>query len=709
MLPQRTTKDGQDRCRRRRECQRKKIFGAKSSRSPLVLLVLTFLVLGTLIPGKTFALAETSGNLRSAHDERTLEDEVAPDEEAPDEEAPDETVTIGVDNDGNTTDILAPGDNEVDSGDRLPFLTDEDVQCLDATAEFRKGDAGLESAVKTFESAQVLKEEDSGVEVLGYPGDAVDAMKAACGLKKGHWAFVKTAKFTCVIEAMETVALHAHNFGSCLAKTDECIAMDSISILRADLVDLGFNCWEDEEADGDSSAAWGAAAESTEGSDENDEEKANIGEDDEDTDSEKVEGGDAGGAEKDTNTTKVENDQEGEDDTDPKNDEDKGADDASEIFDALGLSESDQQCMTDSLAMSMEHPELEQAVEEYSNSIDVTTNSATEMDVAFSDEFADTLKLVCGDIDAYFSVIEEQDFVCDMMSVEVNLQIRNIANCLAGTDECKSMNPLLLLEDLWKSLGLTCKKKTAEDTEDSSSSTTNTTKPGDSNKKDDPFFKDLTESEIGCMSDSTALIDSSEDLANATAVYQKSVIMSDPTRWGYTTESAAEMEQVCEEQGGVWAFIKTEDVTCTIKGRDRCMNVYNFGNCIADSDDCQSMDAFVLVRGFFLEVLTFDCKKGCDTHPDKPAGHSPSSAPHKNSPYGHTNNDNNLSSQQSFGNNSGGGGSKLPSFATGIIVVGVVGAVGLFGYFRYRASTGRESARSYEMTDISDLGFEVFT
>eukprot|EP00531_Pseudo-nitzschia_arenysensis_P009500 CAMPEP_0116146424 /NCGR_PEP_ID=MMETSP0329-20121206/17157_1 /TAXON_ID=697910 /ORGANISM="Pseudo-nitzschia arenysensis, Strain B593" /LENGTH=763 /DNA_ID=CAMNT_0003642171 /DNA_START=243 /DNA_END=2534 /DNA_ORIENTATION=- len=691
-------------------------------------------------------------------------------ENANDEDDSDGETTPNVDGEEETTEILAPGDN-ADSGDKLPFLTDDDVKCMDATADFRSSNAGLASAIKTFEDSQVLdKNEEDGVDIMGYSGEAVEAMKSACGLKMGHWAFVKGAKFTCVIAGMETIAMHVHNFGSCLAKTDECIEMDPISLLRADLVDMGFNCWEDEDAAGGdsvppSSEEAGAEGESGEGAEEN----VDVGGTDEDTETAKVDTGDADGIDEDTETPEGENeDEEGKEDSDQKEDEEPDQD---TMLTGLG-SESDQQCMGDTLAFTSENTELAAAVELYSSSINIENFGTADMEMSYDANEADKLKAACSDVDGYFSFFEEETLLCEMMSVEMHLKLSNLADCRAATEECKNMHPLTMLQDNWKSMGMTCtftaatnkedttssttntsqpnksdkddnqediganekdstssttnttqpengdSKPSAEEKEDTPSSTTNTTKPDESDKydneqdsdEDNAFFKalGLTESEISCMSDSTTFIENSTDLANATTVYQKSVIMTDPTRIGYSTASAHDMEQVCEEQGGSWSFIKSGDVTCTIKGRDRCLNVYNFGNCIASSSECQSMDPYVLVRGFFFEVLDFSCKAGCETHQNT-AGHSPSSAPHNNSPYGHTNNGNNLSSKQNYGNKSN-GDSSLPAFTMIAIVVGVVAAVGLFGFFRYKSSRReRNSTSSYEMTDISDLGFSVFT
>ena len=542
-------------------------------------------------------------------------------------------------------------DEQVNDDDRLPFLTDEDVQCMDDTADYLLGETGLASAVDTYQSSQQLKDgETNGVKVLGYPEEAAKAMKSACELNKSIWSFVKEGKFTCVIAGMETIAMHVHNFGMCLVKTEECAAMDPISLLELELVDLGYNCWQDDDVPDEESSG-----SSTEDIQDNDEEDLN--------------------------------------------------DAINELMDDLGLSESDKQCLTDSDELNAAHPEMEDLVATYANSMQIENTSETELKLEFSKELADDLKDLCNDIGGYFSLVVEQEFDCSMMGTDIKVEILNMASCLANTDECKDMYKLVVMEDMWASMGLDCEEQTGAGEQDETPSTTDNSENDDNSDKEmDDKDKDsiFTDSEHVCMSESTSFIENSATLSNATEVYQRSVNMNDPTKLGYSSASASEMEQVCDEQGGLWSFIESEDVTCTIQGTDRCIHVYNFGNCLANSDECQSMDPFALVKGFFSEVLDFACRAGCH---EKPAGH-PSGAPH-NSP---SRDNNNLSAQQNSGGSSS-FGSKLPKFTTVAIVLAAVAAIGLVGFLRYRSRHGieRDMRSSYEMTDISDLGFQVFT
>eukprot|EP00536_Pseudo-nitzschia_multiseries_P002189 jgi/Psemu1/301274/fgenesh1_kg.29_\ len=217
------------------------------------------------------------------------------------------------------------------------------------------------------------------------------------------------------------------------------------------------------------------------------------------------------------------------------------------------------------------------------------------------------------------------------------------------------------------------------------------------------------------MSNSTAFIEGSEVLLGASKEYEKSVQMTDPTRLGYSKEAASKMEAICTNQGGLWSMVQSQDVTCTIHGRDRCIHVYNFGNCIASDDHCQTMDPMVLVRGFFLEVLGFDCRAECHDHKE---GHAPTAAPHFQSPTSHNTNNNHFSppttsqsQSQGFGAASSQNSNATTSYTTAAVLLCLVTGLGFFGFYRYRASHRREKIPEgdMEMADISDLRFESLT
>mmetsp|Transcript_16357 Transcript_16357/g.35567 ORF Transcript_16357/g.35567 Transcript_16357/m.35567 type:complete len:997 (+) Transcript_16357:154-3144(+) len=692
------------------------------------------------------------------------------------------TATEETDSD-NYNDLLTPGSKETSGGSGstpLPFLTDDDILCLNATAAFRKKHAGLQSAEHTYKEARVTENEGgetgsssnsdgyTNIQLMGYPLKAAVAMRSACELNHGNFAFLESKNFTCVVEATETMGLHVYNFGTCLARTDECKNLDPTYPLLQDLADKEIVCWENGDKEGsgddtdihdgdDSDSGNGDADGDGDGSDNADADGSDSDSESDNT-SESVQDNDGDNYNSGSNTTEEETT-----DHDESN-ANSNTNSTTKEWEGMQLTQADMMCMQDSEAMSKKHPELQDAIRAFGKTMSVNMDNVKDMELGFSEMDVEKLKSVCQDssIDGYFTLVKEDEFVCDMMSVQGDLKVKNVANCVANTDACKEFNPLLLMENVWKSMGIKCREKTESDKVDSnndndndndydnddddnspSSNNTNSTASSNDNSTgndndENPLAKalGLTESEISCMSSSTSFVGNSGVLDNATLAYQKSVQMTDPTKLGYTEESAKEMKEVCKDQDGLWSFIESEDVTCTINGRYRCIHVYNFGNCIANNDDCQSMDPMVLVRGFFSEVLGFECRAKCDKHKETSTSthsdgsgngsggnhnhdhyHPPSFTPNTNAksptkhyndpPVSNNNNNNNLSSQQ-VGVDDG----TSPSYSTLAVVLCVVTAVGFAGFYRFRASlSGRERIpqRDLELADMSDLRFETLT
>jgi len=585
---------------------------------------------------------------------------------------------------GVDSDVDVPADDKADSeNDRLPFLTDEDVACMASTTAFIQQNPGLASASKTFQDSQSLYlDEETGIEKFKYPLESANAMRAACELNDGMWTYVESMDFTCAISGMETLPLQVHNFGRCIAKTEDCIEMDTISLLQAELSGLGFNCWENGSSPTDSVA---------------------------DT-------GNSEGSESDGNAEENGEQEYNDQDTDAfldQNDGDSLEDSMPDLLEGLDLSESDQKCFSDKLAFDMQHTELQDATEELAQSMEVDSSEMPRIIIEFSNESTENLKSICqdGTIGGYFSFIGGQEFLCDMMSVETDLVMVNIADCLPDTPECRNLNPFVVMKELWSNMGMTCTEKMEAD--DSTSSTTDVTEPADndSNKesdRDNALYKELrlTQSEASCMASSTDFIENSPVLSNATFVYEKSAETTDKTKLGFSKASASEMEQVCAEQGGLWSVVESEDFSCAIEGSNRCINVYNFGNCIVNNNDCQSMDPMIFVEAFFLEVMKFSCRAGCDQLKDT-SWHPPTSAPHQSSqdilPYPQSSNNNNLPAQQSIDVSE----TKLPSFMMAAVLLSALAAILFIGFYRRRA--GRRDKKAYETSEITDLGFRTIT
>jgi len=617
----------------------------------------------------------------------------------------------------NNNDDEKKDEGEDDGGgetEEYPFMTVEDQTCMNATSKFVQGLPGLIAATKTYESTQIMSmDEEAGSSTLGYPKDAKDAIQSACELNNGYWSFIENRNFTCVVMGMETMSLNIYNFGSCLANIDECYSMDVSHTLESVWAEMNLACWEDDDnnesksgdnGDKDTDNAGDNDEVDNDGDDNGDKDTANAGDNDGDNDGE-------------------DSSAEGEDsDTDNNNNnKDDGQNNKNSKWDDLGLSKSDEECMDDTKTMNDEYPDVEKAIKEFGDTMNVDMDDMKNMKLGFADEDVNKLKSVCSYVGGYFTLVTEDEFDCDMMSLKADLKVSNIANCIADTDECRNMNPLLLMENVFKSMGIKCTEKKEQNEEDedktndsekdNQNNNNNITKSddeGDGSNDDDKFLIEtlgLTESEITCIHNSSGFIDSSVVLSNATIKYQKSVIMTDPTKLGYPKKSFLEMENVCKDENGILSSIKSEDITCVINGRERCLNVYNFGNCLAKNDDCREMDPMALVKVFFLEVLKFSCRAKCEKHTD--SGHSPSSSSHESSPT-KTHHTPNLSSS-SKDSTSGDNGSS--SYITATVVLCVVVALGFFAYYQSRRSTGRERIprRAYEMTDISDLRFQSLT
>jgi len=693
-------------------------------------------------------------------------------------------------NSTSDSDMLTPGDENTDTTQKLPFMTDDDLVCLTTTLDFQADDQGLTSAENTYKATQYTKTmRDTGRQILGYPWDAAKTLRSACEDVDGYWGFVKEKNFTCAVKGTETIELGVKNFGSCLAPTDECKGMDPTHPLLQAMADKKIACWEEKEqqqqqgddsdgddSDGDDSDGEVSNGEDSNGEDSDGEDSNGDVSDGEDSDGEDSDGedgdaddqsdGDTGtdSANDNDGTGETTNDKEDTSDGDGDGDGDAGSSQEEETSDnsnanananaLVNFSESELKCLQDSEALYEKYPDLEKAMETFGSSMIVDMANVEDMKLGFVDEDVERLREACRDI-GYFTLVERDEFECDMMSVGGDLVVTNIANCVAVTDDCKKMDPLSLMENVWENMGIQCTESTPSSMPDSTNSTASSSNndnesdsesdnesdsesdndndgdgdgSGSSGEEDDPFAKalGLTKSEVACMSSSTGFIADSEVLTSATKDYQKSVQMTDPTRLGYKNEAASQMKAVCEDQGGLWSFVMSEDVTCHIHGRDRCIHVYNFGNCISNNNDCQSMDPMVLVRGFFLEVLGFECKALCDTHKE---GHAPTHSnthtqapaptPHAWSPPTTTNHHSPPTSStysKTYGasssqNSSSGNKQTTPSSTVAAVVVCLVIAVGFFGFYRYRAGHQRERIpqADLEMADMSDLRFESLT
>lgn len=371
------------------------------------------------------------------------------------------------------------------------------------------------------------------------------------------------------------------------------------------------------------------------------------------------------------------------------------------------MNQSDKQCMEETKSMNEEYPDIQKAIQEFGKTMVVDMKDVTNMKLSFADKDVKKLRSVCSYIGGYFTLILKDDFDCDMMSLSASLEITNVANCIASTDECKNMNPLILMKNVFKSMGIKCTEKDQpENYENDKNNDIDDSKPNANDNKDNNESKEFNGNDdedktngsgLRCMENSALFIDNSVSLSNATMEYQKSVIMTNPTKLGYPRKKFIEMGDVCEDESGLFLSFDSKNVTCTINGRKRCLEVYNWGNCVANTEDCKNLDPIVLVKGFFAEVLHFQCDGGCKTHLT-PSG-SPFHSTITHPPNTLTSSSKDVASRSSTSS----------SIMTGAVVLCVAAAIGFVGYYFILRSSGQERIprRTYEMTEMSYDGYDL--
>jgi hypothetical protein len=532
------------------------------------------------------------------------------------------------------------------------FLSSEDAACMDASEQLAAKSPDLQTVAEVYQQSIVMDGLDNPTNgmTMSFDDDATAAMQQACDAAGGYWSVITDEDFVCDMMGLIEQNLSVINFGSCLGDTEECKNMDIAHMLESVWVMMGLVC---------------------------------RGSDDDDL---VFAGGDEMGG-----------------------DDIFIGDDNTPDIDELDLSESEMKCIEDTETMATENPEIATTSEAFGESMEADVDDINDMKMGFPDIAVEELRLACDDVNGYFSLVPLQYFSCNVQGFVSTLEVTNIAECFAMTDECKQMNPLRLMESVWQSMGLRCTEIEEGDSDgDESPNPTNppSTSNASGNHNNGASGEDaevsaigLTEDDVACMHDSDGFVEQSTDLSLAAKEYAQAVDMTDPTKLGFPADAAANMEKACTDNNGLWSSIDSDVVFCFIQGHDRQINVYNFGNCLSPTSHCQKMDAMVLVKAFFWEVLKFKCWTKEE--------HSETSSTH-----------NNPTNQSPSGSTSGVGASQqsstsadddsLPGYLTAVIVLIVVVVIGFFAFFKIKGGQDRERIRQYEMTDVSELRFDNF-
>ena len=64
------------------------------------------------------------------------------------------------------------------------------------------------------------------------------------------------------------------------------------------------------------------------------------------------------------------------------------------------------------------------------------------------------------------SVPKREELECDMMSIDIKIELENVVACLAGTPECENMRLFYKLEERFEDMQITCYEQETIDSED---------------------------------------------------------------------------------------------------------------------------------------------------------------------------------------------------------------------------------------------------
>lgn len=124
-----------------------------------------------------------------------------------------------------------------------------------------------------------------------------------------------------------------------------------------------------------------------------------------------------------------------------------------------GLSREEVRCTVDSQALYGKNPDLQQILLTVNDNIEVSVNDNTDsMDLSFKQGFLTDLEAACKDASGLFVYLNETDFLCSYMGQEVAVDVDNFVQCLADTPECRGLDQVKFLEEIWDSLDLQCRE-----------------------------------------------------------------------------------------------------------------------------------------------------------------------------------------------------------------------------------------------------------
>ena len=161
-----------------------------------------------------------------------------------------------------------------------------------------------------------------------------------------------------------------------------------------------------------------------------------------------------------------------------------------EVNGSFVVTQKEKQCLESTGELFKDNNELIAARHNYATSMDTEMTSQLTMTAKYPDDKLKEYEKLCYANNGILHVIKIDFFDCKLGNVQkdVELTLKNFANCLADTEECAEFNQENLLEEAWEDLGLHCEVEDAPT--NPATPRDNDDKPDHADPKDLPYNVD---------------------------------------------------------------------------------------------------------------------------------------------------------------------------------------------------------------------------
>mmetsp|Transcript_53613 Transcript_53613/g.130589 ORF Transcript_53613/g.130589 Transcript_53613/m.130589 type:complete len:367 (+) Transcript_53613:273-1373(+) len=130
---------------------------------------------------------------------------------------------------------------------------------------------------------------------------------------------------------------------------------------------------------------------------------------------------------------------------------------------AIVVTQDEKTCLEETGKLFENNDGLIAARHNYAESMQMDMTTISTMTASYPDSLLDTYKSKCSSNGGQMHVIKIDFFDCTLrkMNREVELTLKNFANCLAAIPECESFDQENLLEEAWEDMGLHCELEDA--------------------------------------------------------------------------------------------------------------------------------------------------------------------------------------------------------------------------------------------------------